>query len=42
MYVEPRPLAKQFLKALSEIFTIYIYTAGRKTYADTVLNIIDP
>jgi TFIIF-interacting CTD phosphatase-like protein len=42
MYVEPRPLARSFLKAVSEIFTVYIYTAGEKQYADTVLNIIDP
>lgn len=42
MYVEPRPLAKHFLKAVSEIFTVYIYTAGEKKYADAVLNIIDP
>ncbi len=41
MFIEPRPFAKQFLKAVSEIFTVYIYTAGKKTYADTVLNIID-
>lgn len=42
MYVEPRPLARQFLSAVAEIFTVYVYTAGEKKYADTVLNIIDP
>ena len=42
MYVEPRPLAKQFLQAVSQIFNIYVYTAGEKKYADAVLNIIDP
>ena len=42
MYVEPRPLAGQFLKKVAEIFTVYIYTAGEKKYADAVLNIIDP
>ena len=42
MFVEPRPLAKQFLKTVAEIFTVYIYTAGEKKYADAVLNIIDP
>lgn len=41
MFVEPRPLARQFLKSASQIFTIYIYTAGKKDYADAVLNIID-
>lgn len=42
MYVEPRPLAKQFLQTASEIFTIHIYTAGRKNYADSVLRVLDP
>lgn len=42
MYVEPRPLARKFLEAVSKIFTVYVYTAGEKKYADTVLNIIDP
>ena len=42
MYVEPRPLAGQFLKTVAEIFTVYIYTAGEKKYADSVLNLIDP
>ena len=42
MYVEPRPLARQFLQTVSQIFTVYIYTAGEKKYADAVLNIIDP
>jgi TFIIF-interacting CTD phosphatase-like protein len=41
MYVEPRPYAKQFLKSAAQIFTIYIYTAGKKPYADAVLNAID-
>jgi TFIIF-interacting CTD phosphatase-like protein len=27
---------------LSEVFTLYVYTAGKKKYADTVLNVIDP
>lgn len=42
MYIEPRPLAKHFLKTVAEIFTVYVYTAGQKKYADAVLNIIDP
>ena len=41
MYVEPRPFAKHFLKTVAEIFTVYVYTAGQKKYADAVLNIID-
>ena len=42
MYVEPRPLASLFLKTVAEIFTVYVYTAGEKKYADSVLNVIDP
>ena len=42
MFVEPRPMVQQFLQAVSEVFTIYVYTAGKKNYADRVLNIIDP
>lgn len=41
MYIEPRPFAREFLKAVSELFTVYIYTAGKKSYADAVLDIID-
>lgn len=41
MYIEPRPFAREFLKAVSEIFTVYIYTAGKRSYADAVLDIID-
>lgn len=41
MYIEPRPLAKEFLKAVGQIFTVYVYTAGKKSYADAVLDIID-
>ena len=41
MFIEPRPFAGKFLKSVSEIFTIYVYTAGKKSYADKVLDIID-
>lgn len=41
MYVEPRPFAHDFLLSCSEIFTIYVYTAGKKKYADQVLDQID-
>ena len=42
MYVEPRPMVQEFLKAVSEVFTLYVYTAGKKNYADRVLKVIDP
>ena len=41
MFIEPRPFANDFLIAASEIFTIYVYTAGKKKYADIVLNALD-
>ena len=41
MFVEPRPLAKHFLESVAEIFTVYVYTAGEKKYADAVLNVLD-
>ena len=41
MYVQTRPFVQQFLKAVSEIFIVYVYTAGAKAYADSVLDVID-
>jgi RNA polymerase II subunit A small phosphatase-like protein len=41
MYIEPRPFANDFLIAAGQIFTVYVYTAGKKKYADTVLDHID-
>ena len=41
MFVEPRPMVQEFLRAVSEVFTIYVYTAGKKNYADKVLKVID-
>ena len=38
MYVESRPLLQEFLTAVSNIFDVYVYTAGNKSYADAVLN----
>lgn len=40
MYVEFRPLLEEFLIAVAKIFDVYIYTAGNKSYADTVLSTI--
>lgn len=42
MYVERRPHLDEFLSAVSEIFDVWVYTAGDKKYADIVLNSIDP
>jgi len=37
-----RPYAEKFLKELSELYEVTIFTAGVKDYADAVLNILDP
>lgn len=41
MYIEERPHLREFLKAVSQIFDVYIYTAGNKKYANHVLDTID-
>jgi len=37
-----RKWVPEFLKKMSEEFDIYIFTAGKKEYADIVIDIIDP
>ena len=37
-----RPGLFEFLKAVSEIFEIFIFTASKKEYADAVLDFLDP
>jgi len=37
-----RPYAEKFLKEMSELYEVTIFTAGVKDYADAVLNILDP
>lgn len=32
----------EFLEAASKVFILYIYTAGKKQYADSIINHIDP
>lgn len=41
-YVNVRPYAKELLKRLSKNFDIIVFTAGNKSYADPILNHIDP
>ena len=40
--VNIRPYAKDFLRALSSIADIIIFTAGIKSYADAILSLLDP
>jgi CTD small phosphatase-like protein 2 len=37
-----RPGLFQFLSSLSKIFEIFVFTASKKEYADSVLNFLDP
>lgn len=40
--IKLRPGVRAFLKALSEYYDIYVYTMGTRSYADAVVNLIDP
>lgn len=37
-----RPKVKEFLKKVSELFEVIVFTAGIKEYADAVLDFLDP
>ena len=41
-YIQIRPGAEEFIKDLSEYYEIVIFTAALKTYADLVIDGIDP
>lgn len=41
LYVQVRPFAREFLVACASVFTLYVYTAGRKQYADSILDVLD-
>jgi hypothetical protein len=41
IFVRPRPYVNEFLTAAASIFTLYVYTAGKKAYADAILDVID-
>lgn len=40
--VKLRPFAREFLQEASKYFTMYVYTMGCYSYAQTVLDLIDP
>ena len=42
MDINIRPGAIDFLKKMSKIFQIVIFTASHKKYADAILNRLDP
>ena len=37
-----RPYAREFLRRMSTMFELIVFTAGRKDYADRMLNMLDP
>ncbi|KAI3895121.1 hypothetical protein MKX03_010988 [Papaver bracteatum] len=41
-YIKKRPFAQEFLKRASELFNLVIFTAGEQSYADPVLDYLDP
>lgn len=42
MYVKLRPYLLPFLKVAGKLFELVIFTASEKSYADSILNYIDP
>jgi RNA polymerase II subunit A-like phosphatase len=41
-YIKLRPKLKEFLKTISEIYELHIYTMGTRAYAQNIANIVDP
>ncbi|KAL1197660.1 RNA polymerase II C-terminal domain phosphatase-like 5 [Cardamine amara subsp. amara] len=40
--IKLRPLLRDFLKEANELFTMYVYTNGTRSYATAILELIDP
>ncbi|KAF8413617.1 hypothetical protein HHK36_001609 [Tetracentron sinense] len=42
VYVRQRPYLQTFLERVSEMFEIFVFTASQSTYAEQLVNILDP
>ena len=42
VYAKVRPYCREFLRAAAAKFELVIYTASKKCYADTLLDLLDP
>ncbi|ESQ38668.1 hypothetical protein EUTSA_v10029269mg [Eutrema salsugineum] len=41
-FIKLRPFVREFLQEANKLFSLYVYTMGSYSYAQTVLNLIDP
>jgi hypothetical protein len=41
-YFKLRPHARTFLRAMSQVFTLYVYSMGERGYVDAIVNVLDP